>query len=425
MRALYTAVLAAALAGYAPAAVYRRLARGTPLNLRARLGWERGASGPGRSAWVHAVSVGEALAAAPLLEGLARAHPELPLVVTTVTDTAARLVRERYAALATHRYFPLDLPGPVGRTVARIDPAYLILMETEIWPNTLRAVAARGAPAMIANGRLSDRSWRRYRLARRFLRSVLADVRVFAMQSEEDARRIIALGADPERVFVTGNLKHDAAPDPPGLAELWRRLLGLGPDQPVWVAGSTRPGEEELVLEAHATVRAARGDAVLVLAPRHPARVAEVLELVRRRGWPAVRRSELPRARSSDGVIVLDTLGELAQLYAAADVVFVGGSLVPTGGQNVLEPAQRRKPVLFGPHTANFREATALLTAAGGGIVIRNAAQLGAQVLRLLGDAELRARVGEAARQAVAARVGAAGATLELVARFLYPGART
>ncbi len=421
MYPVYTAVLATLLAGYLPAALWRRLARGVPLHLRARLGYDTTPNGNGPVAWVHAVSVGEAIAAAPLVEGLRRAYPDLPVVVTTVTDTGARVVRDRFADSAAHRFFPLDLPGAARRVIAAINPAFLVCMETELWPNTLRALARRGVPVMVANGRLSDRSFRRYALVRPLLRALLDDIRVFAMQSQEDARRIIALGAAAERVFVTGNVKNEPAPDPAGSIELWSRLLGLREGQRVWIAGSTHRGEEDAVLEAHVAARQSCPDLVLVIAPRHPERVPEVLGLVAARGWPVVRRSELPRQRPGGAVIVVDTVGELAPLYAVADVVFLGGSLIPLGGHNMLEPALRRKPVLFGPHTTNFRDAAALLTQAGGGIVVAGAEALTAQLIRLLQDDALRLRLGTQACEAVASRQGAVQATLDLVAQFLRP----
>lgn len=417
----YTIVLAALAAAYLPAALWRRAVHGVPLHLGARLGF--GAppvAGP--TAWVHAVSVGEAIAAHALVEGLRRAYPKMPLVMTTVTETGARVVRERFAALAAHRFFPIDFPGAVSRTFRAIDPAFLICMETELWPNLLRHAGRRGVPVMIANGRLSDRSFDRYRIAQRFLRPVLDDVRVFAMQSQEDARRVMALGARPERVFITGNLKHDAPPDAAGIVDLWRRLLALRPEQRVWIAGSTHRGEDDAVFHAYLSVRASCPGLVLIVAPRHPERVNEIVGLVNARGWAAVRRSELPRGSIGDAVIVLDTVGELAQLYAVADVVFVGGSLVPAGGHNMLEPALRRKPVLFGPHTQNFREVAALLVQSGGGIVVRNTDELASEVSRLLADEALRDKVGTAGLEAAAARHGAVRATLDLVARFLAPG---
>ena len=424
MHPFYTGMLAGALTAYAPVVLARRLMRGVPVNLWQRLGrGDYSRSGP-PAGWVHAVSVGEAIAAGPLVEGLRRAYPELPLVMSTVTETGARVVRERYAGMVTHRYFPLDLPAPIRRVIDGINPAFFICMETELWPNMLRALAARGVPTMIANGRLSDRSYRRYRLVRGAMRSVLADVRVFAMQSDEDARRIIALGAEPERVVVTGNIKNEASADPAGATDIWRRLLALRPGQPVWIAGSTHRGEDEAVLEAHAQALAEWPALTLVIAPRHPQRVAEVQALVAARGWTAMRRSQLPAQRPPRAVIVLDTVGELAQLYSVADVVFVGGSLVDAGGHNMLEPVLRGKPVLFGPYTQNFRESAALLVNSGAAAVVRDAAALGVELRRLLADPALCVARGMAGQGAVSSRHGAVRETLELLARFLYPGAR-
>ena len=426
MYGLYTALVTTALVvGYGPAAVVRRVTRGVPVNLRSRLGWARALDSSAPRGWIHAVSVGEAIAAAPLLSGLARLYPDLPLVMTTTTETGARVVRDRYADLVTHRYAPVDLPGAVRRVTDAIEPAFLIVMETELWPNLMRHLRARAVPVMIANGRISDRSFPRYRRARRFMTPVLACVSVFGMQSDEDARRAIALGAPPERVFVTGNLKNDAAADLAGTVELWQRLLGLTPGQRVWIAGSTHAGEEAIVVATHRTLAAARPDLTLVLAPRHPERVADVAAIVAAHGFRPVRRSELPRAGVAGAVIILDTVGELAQLYAVGDVVFVGGSLVPSGGHNMLEAGLRRKPVLFGPHTENFRDAAAALLASGGGIRVGDADALVRETGRLLDDDDLRKRLGEAAFDAVASRSGAVKETLDLVARFLKPGAAT
>jgi 3-deoxy-D-manno-octulosonic-acid transferase len=426
---VYTAAAWVALAGvYAPLAAMRRLTRGVPVDLAARLGRWAPLPGRGPRLWLHAVSVGEAIAATPLVEGLRRHYPSSPLVMTTVTATGATVVRERFRDEATHRYLPVDVPGAVRRAITAVEPRFLICMETELWPNLFHALAGRRVPLMIANGRLSDRSFRRYRLVQGFMRGVLHDVSVFAMGSPEDARRVIALGAPPERVFVTGNIKHDAGADEPGAVELWRRLLGLANGRPAWVAGSTHRGEEEAVLAAHAEACRRFPDLVLVLAPRHPERAPEVQALIERRGWTTVRRSALPQGAGANGgrfpVILLDTVGELAQLYAIADVVFVGGSLVPAGGHNVLEPAARGKPVLTGPHTENFREASALLTRAGASRTVLDAAALGAELVTLLTDSPLRERLGAAGRQAVASRHGAVAETLELVTRFLAPPER-
>lgn len=424
MYAVYTLLACAALVlVYAPATLLRRLRRGVPFHLRDRLAVGARRAEPGRrSGWLHAVSVGEAIAAAPLVDGLRRLRPGLPLVVTTVTATGARVVEERYAGVAGHRFLPIDLPWTVRRFVDSLEPAFLVCMETELWPNLLRTLAARRVPVMIANGRISDRSYRRYRLIRPFMARVLDDVRVFGMQSAEDARRIIALGAHPERVVVTGNIKNEPLPDSAGSVDLWRRLLGLEPGQPVWVAGSTHHGEEELVLDAHRRALAGCPNLALVLAPRHPERAAEIVDLIAARGWPAVRRSALPRARERQAILVLDTVGELARLYSIADVVFVGGSLLPGGGgHNMLEPALRRKPVLFGPHTSNFREAAGLLESAGAALVVRDGHELGRELGRLLADQVLRQKLGEAGYEAVASRHGAVRETLDLILRFLLP----
>jgi 3-deoxy-D-manno-octulosonic-acid transferase len=422
MRAAYTAALSVLLAGYAPFALYRRVARGVPVNLAARLGGLAPMDARPPRGWVHAVSVGETLAAEPLVRALRRTWNDLPLVLTTVTETGAGVARERLRGIAEHRFFPLDIPWCVRRALDVIEPAFLICMETELWPNTLRALDARGAPVMIANGRISDRSLARYAAVRPLLGAVLRGVRVFAMQSEEDARRIVRLGAPADRVFVTGNLKHDAAPGDPGGAGAWRARLGLGAQQPVWIAGSTHAGEEDAVLRAHRAARARWPDLALVLAPRHPERATEVLALVARHGLEGVRRTEWSGAAAPPAVIVLDTVGELAALYAAADVVFVGGSLVPIGGHNPLEPAREGKPVLVGPHTGNFRDATGLLLDAGGARRVADGPALAAEVTALLDDPLSRRALGQAARHAVDSRAGAVGATLDLVRAFVLDG---
>jgi 3-deoxy-D-manno-octulosonic-acid transferase len=420
---MYTAALGTALLAAAPSALYRRLLRGVPLRLAERLGYAPCPRASRPSGWIHAVSVGESITATPLVEGLRRIAPDLPLVMTTVTETGARVVAERFGGVVDHRYFPLDLPGAVRRVVDGINPAFLVCMETELWPNVLRALARRGVPVMIANGRVSDRSYPRYRAVRGLLRPVLADVAVFAMQSDEDARRIVALGAPADRVFVTGNLKYETRPDLGESAEEWRRRLAFVGAPSVWIAGSTHPGEEEMVLDAHTRLRGREPEARLLIAPRHPERTPEIVARIARRGLPVVRRSELPCDLEPDAVIVLDTVGELASIYSIADVVFVGGSLVPQGGHNVLEPALRRKPVLFGPHTENFRESAASLAAIGGGRVVRDAAELAVELARLLADPVARRLAGDAAYTLATSRSGAARQTLELIRRFLLGAA--
>jgi 3-deoxy-D-manno-octulosonic-acid transferase len=311
----------------------------------------------------------------------------------------------------------------VKRALDAVQPRFFIGLETELWPNFFDALAARRVPILIANGRISDRSFRRYQLVRPFVARMLRRVSVFAMQSEEDARRIVALGAPPARVVVTGNLKADLRPDAMDRDEGWPRRLGLGPGRPLWIAGSTHRGEEAIVLDAFERLTPRFPGLRLLLAPRHPDRADEVERLIRDRGWPSRRRTALDPVSDGSSVIILDTVGELASLYRWADVVFVGGSLVPSGGHNMLEPAQRGKAVVFGPHTENFRESAALLVSAGGALVVEDADALAAAVERLLREPALRAQMGESAFAAVARRQGALEKTLALVERHLIPAA--
>ncbi len=390
MYALYSAALGLALVAYLPVLALRRL------GLRRYEGswaqrWGRLEPGlpPAPRCWIHAVSVGEAAAAVSLVEAISRRWPRLAIVMTTVTPTGARIVTERLGLLATHRYFPVDLPGPVRRALDAVRPRFFIGLETELWPNFLRALASRGIPAMVANGRISDRSFRHYLLVRGLVAKMLSRVSVFAMQSEEDARRIIALGAPAERVVVTGNLKADLSAEPTALDPAWQRLLRCDSGRLLWIAGSTHHGEEAAVLDAYQRLKPRFGRLGLLVAPRHPERADEVERLIRDRGLRAVRRTAFGAAEDGEAVIILDTVGELAGLYGLADVVFVGGSLVPTGGHNMLEPAQRRKPVLFGPHTSNFRESAELLRSAGAAVVVHDAIELAGEVERLLKDPDL------------------------------------
>jgi 3-deoxy-D-manno-octulosonic-acid transferase len=425
MYRLYSVVLGLLALGYLPLFLVRKVwGAGYPVALRERLGFAKvpPASLPGSRFWVHAVSVGEVMAAVPLVQALRTRWPAADVVVSTVTATGERVARARLADAAAMLTFPLDFPGAVRRTVRRVGPGCFIALETELWPNLLRALRRAGVPAVLANGRISDRSYRRYRLVRGLFRRVLDDVALFCMQSEEDARRVISLGARPERVLVTGNLKMEAPPGDAGAERLWRRLLHLG-DAPIVVAGSTHRGEEALVLDAFLAVRPAADGLRLVLAPRHPERLDEVEGLVRARGLVAVRRSRVSPGASAD-VIVVDTMGELASLYAVADAIFVGGSLVPVGGHNVVEPALHAKPVLFGPHMTNFRDAAALLLKADGAVQVRDGPDLAAALRALLADAPRRESLGRAAWAAVRAHQGACVRTVAALERVLAAPAR-
>lgn len=425
MYRLYSLALALLALLYLPVFLVRKVwGAGYPLALRERFGFLRvPPRAPGHERfWVHAVSLGEVTAAVPLVQALRIRWPAADVVVSTVTATGARVAQARLADAATLVTFPLDFRGAARRAIRRVAPSCFIALETEIWPNFLRALGRAGLPAVLANGRISDRSFRRYRLVRPLFRRVLAHVALFCMRSEEDARRIINLGARPERVVVTGNLKMEMPGGESGAAEIWRRLLQLGEDL-VLVAGSTHRGEDLPVLDAYLAARAKADGLRLVLAPRHPERLDEVEGLVRGRGLEVVRRSRVSGTRAAD-VILLDTVGELASLYAVADVIFVGGSLVPLGGHNVIEPARLAKPVLFGPHMTNFRDAATLLLEARAAVQVADGAELTSALHRLLADPRARRELGSAAWTAVQAHQGACTRTVEALEAVLAPPAR-
>ncbi len=422
MYRLYSLALAILTALYLPAFLVRKVwGAGYPLAIRERLGFLRATAppAPGARFWVHAVSVGEVMAAVPLVQALRARWPAADVVVSTVTATGQQVARARLGGAATIVTFPLDFAGATRRAVRRVAPGCFVALETELWPNLLRALRRAGVPAALANGRISDRSFRRYRRVRRLFRRVLVDVAVFCMQSEEDARRIIGLGAPAERVVVTGNLKMELPAGDAGAEQLWRRLLHLGA-APVVVAGSTHRGEDGPVLDAYLAARAAVPGLRLVLAPRHPERLDEVEVQARSRRLGVVRRSRIAAATLAD-VILLDTVGELASLYAVADVIFVGGSLVPAGGHNVIEPARHARPVVFGPHMTNFRDAAALLLRAGAAVQVRDGAALARVLAELLADPGRRQVLGKAAWEAVQAHQGACARTVAALEAML-PG---
>ncbi len=420
MYALYSVALALLGLAYLPVFLVRKVWRaGHPLALAERFGFVPLAPGPERF-WVHAVSVGEVMAAIPLVHALRLRWPDTEVVLSTVTATGARVARARLPEVAAAFAFPVDLQTATRRAVRRARPRCFIALETELWPNLLRTLAAQGIPAVLANGRISDRSFRRYGWVRGLFRRVLDHIALFCMQSEEDARRIIALGARPERVVVTGNLKMEAAAGEEGTDRLWRRLLHLGSAR-VWIAGSTHRGEEEPILDAFLSLREelTGGDPLcLILAPRHPERVEDVEALARARGLVPVRRSHILSGAPSE-LILLDTVGELATLYAVAEVIFVGGSLIPWGGHNVIEPALHAKPIVFGPHMTNFRGAAGLLLRAGAAIQVQEAAELLPALRRLFADGAARRALGEAAWAAVRAHQGACQRTIEALAALL------
>jgi 3-deoxy-D-manno-octulosonic-acid transferase len=397
-------------------------------SFRERLGRvpEALAGGAEPAVWIHAVSVGEVLAARPLIRALRPRLRGHRIVLSTTTVTGQALARSTVPEADAIFYAPFDWTAPVQRALAAVRPALLVLVETELWPNLIRQAHRAGARVAVVNGRISPRSFPRYRLVRRWLARVLEQVDLFLMQGAPHAERVLSLGAPAARVRVTGNLKYDALPasDPEPPAALARVVLGDDPARVLWVAGSTMAGEDEQVLAALREVRARQGDVRLVLAPRRPERFAEAAPLSRRAGFGAVRRSELGDRPWTDGeVLVLDTIGELALVYALAAVVFVGGSLVPSGGHNVLEPAVAGKAVIVGPHMENFQEIADEFRREDALVQIAGAQELAPTVVALLTDGARRQALGARARALVLRNRGAVQGTLSALAGLLPPDA--
>ena len=339
--------------------------------------------------WLHAVSVGEVKAVERLIEGLRIRRPECRLVVSTTTPTGRGLAEKR-KDIDRIVYFPLDLPGAVKRSLDRVRPELVIVAETEIWPNFLRQCKRRGIPVVMVNGRISDKSYPRYLFVRRWLRAVLDDYRVLGMQSEMDAERIRAMGAKPEKVVVFGNMKYDLPASTPTLdPDLANALRSL---QPLWVAASTAAGEEVLVLEAYRRLRRSNPDLKLLIAPRLTQRFDEVARSLDGDEFRYIRRSANSFVETD--ILLLDSIGELTAVFEYATVVFMGGTLVPRGGHNVLEPARFRKAVVFGPHMENFREMARAFLDAGAAVRVGNVVELVREIQRLLDSPSQAAELG-------------------------------
>jgi 3-deoxy-D-manno-octulosonic-acid transferase len=371
--------------------------------------------------WLHAVSVGEVQACAPLVGALRRRHPHLPLTVTTFTPTGVARARALFADTADVRYVPYDLPGAVRRFLNRVEPRLAVIFETELWPNLYRECGRRRVPLVLASARVSERSLGRYRRLGALFSDALSQASIVAAQGEADAARFRALGADAASTHVTGNLKFDFEL-PEDLPDRGRRLRSeYAPARALWVAGSTHAGEEAAVLEAHRQVQGIHPHALLVIAPRHPARFAPVAQQLTEAGIRFARRSDGDRAQGAPApfVLLLDSLGELLEFYAAADVAFVGGSLVPIGGHNLLEPAALGVPVLTGPYNSNGAEVAELLVARGAAEIVHSSQELGARVSALLSDPGHRAHIGSQGRAAVAGSRGALSRLLALVEPLL------
>jgi len=419
LRFLYTIAMYLAT----PLLVLRLLARGVrsrPYHRRwpERFGFFE-APGFSGSLWVHAVSVGEVNAAEPLIKALQRDYPNAPVVITTVTPTGTARVHQLFGDSVFHVYLPYDLPFSVNRFLRRVRPRLALIVETEIWPNLYMACHRRGIPLMIVNARLSDRSLRGYKPLRSLVRSSLRCVQQIAAQSRTDAARYRLLGADPRQVVVSGNMKFDmpipqgAASDGAAMREHW------GAQRPVWMAASTHEGEELALLQAHVQVLKQLPDALLLLAPRHPERFRMVEQSVRSMGFSAASYSVDGLPLPMHQVFVIDAMGRLMPFFAASEVAFVGGSLVPIGGHNVLEPAALSIPVLVGPHTFNFDEITTSLIRQGGAERVASAESLGSDVLALLGDPVKRERMGQAAQQVFDRERGAVHRIMRMIDTLL------
>lgn len=372
-----------------------------------RFGWIRQPLSAQTRLWIHAVSVGEVMAAIPLLRRLQKEYPHYQLVITTATPTGARRVREVFGGSVLHMYLPYDYPAFVRRFFDHVQPRLGIIMETEIWPNLYRECQNRQISLFLANARISPRSMRGYQRHLLLLKQVLQAVTLAAAQGEKDAERWRQLGLAAERVEVMGNLKFDS-PWPQEMARQGQQLRAQWQvARPVWVAASTHEGEDEQVLDAFARIRKQFPTCLLVLVPRHPERFEAVAALCKRRGYVLARRSRQEWPGAETAVYLGDTMGELSLWYAMADVAFVGGSLVPVGGHNLLEPANLGVPVLTGPHTFNFTEIRDHLVAVGAAREVHGAQELAEQVGVWLADPQARMAAGCAAQQVVEANRGA------------------
>ena len=361
--------------------------------------------------WVHAVSVGESIAAAPMIRALLARYPQQTITVTTMTPTGSERVRVLFAdAIADgrifHVYAPYDMPSAVARFLRRVKPALLIVVETELWPNTIRGCAQRGIPVLVANARLSQKSARGYARLGGITRPMLRDIAIVAAQNAQDGERFVALGLPRERLQITGSVKFDLSIDATlqARAQQLRDVIGA---RPVWIAASTHAGEDEIVLAAQREILRTHPAALLILVPRHPERFNDVAELIAAAGLSMQRRSNGALVQADTQVLLGDTMGELLMLFGAAAVAFVGGSLIERGGHNTLEPAAWGLPIITGASDFNFREISALLMQAGALVKCTGSAAIAAEIQRLFDDAAARKTRGQAARGVVEGNRGA------------------
>jgi 3-deoxy-D-manno-octulosonic-acid transferase len=368
--------------------------------------------------WIHAVSVGEVLAVSGLVGQIRRYFPQCRVVVSTTTDTGQDLARKRFGEENVF-YFPMDFAFAIRPYMRALRPELVVLAETEFWPNFLRIAHGSGARVAVVNARISDRSWPSYQRFRWALRRMLANVDLFLSQTEQDKARLESIGAAAGRVQVSGNLKFDVSlPTPPAIVETLRRSLAVEGAGPVLVCGSTVEDEEPPLLRAFENVRVSHPRAVMVLAPRHPERFEAVASLLQQMAILARRRSQWQGEPLAGGVLLVDTIGELAALYALADVAFVGGSLVPRGGHNIIEPAQHGVAIVTGNHTENFRDIVGLFQSRDA-VRIVGLAELPLVLMQLLDNDAERMGLGRRAKETILSQMGATSHTLEALQGLL------
>jgi 3-deoxy-D-manno-octulosonic-acid transferase len=376
-----------------------------------------------RVIWVHAVSVGEVLAVRGLVQEMRQKFAEHRVVVTTTTDTGQKLARKLFGEESVF-YFPMDFAFAIKPYLQRLKPELVVLAEAEFWPNFLHLVHRSGARIAVVNARISNRSWPRYRRFHWAMSRMLAHVDLFLAQTPEDGNRLLSIGANPAHIHVTGNLKFDVLPSSAtAIVDGLRRALATEQAGPILVCGSTVEGEEPLLLKAFENVRAEHPRAVMILAPRHPERFNEVATILQQMGTPFAPRSCWQGEPLAGGVLLVDTIGELAALYALADVAFVGGSLVPRGGHNILEPAQHGVAIVVGNHTENFRDIVGLFQSRDA-VRIVVPAELPLTLVQLLADDAERLALGRRAQETMRLQQGATARTREALKRLLAEDGR-
>lgn len=392
-----------------------------------RIGWvvPQGWGTQDNVLWIHAVSLGEVSAIIPFVTTLHQRYPAVRIIVSTITETGREAVRQRLAGIATHCFLPLDYPWIVNRFIASLNPIGFVVVETELWPNLLRAFSRQGIPSVIINGRLSSRSFSRYQWIRPFMRQILSNVSLGLLQSGRDERRFVELGASPDLMHSTGNMKFDLTMNGRSVSQplIERSAFGVSEDEQLIVAGSTHPTEEEVLLGSYRDLIRSFPNMVLLLAPRHIERSDVLAQTIKAFGFPVARRSRLREGVTREAVgpriILLDTRGELARVYGLAFMAFVGGTLVPVGGHNLLEPPAWGKPVCFGPYTDHCQEVAELLIESGGGIRVRNGQELTETFMKGMQNQDWVSHIGLSARKVIDDNQGVVERNLNMVEKVI------